>query len=98
MVASLQAYDPKSQGLPADLVGPIGPTAPPVAALDPRLATPIELAPGEFDDLLAFVRDALLDARATPEKLRKLVPREVPSGRPVLSFEFDRARRAAARP
>jgi cytochrome c peroxidase len=62
------------------------------------VATPIKLAPVEFDDLLAFVRDALLDPRATPEKLRKLVPSEVPSGRPVLSFEFDPARRASARP
>jgi cytochrome c peroxidase len=97
-VASLQAYDPKAQGLPAELAGPIGPTAPLVAVLDPRLATPIELTPAEFDDLLAFVRDGLLDPRATPEKLRKLVPRKVPSGRPVLSFEFDRAHRAAARP
>jgi cytochrome c peroxidase len=97
-VASLQAYDPKAQSLPADLAGPIGPTAPLVAALDPRLATPIELTLAEFDDLLAFVRDALLDPRAKPAKLRRLLPREVPSGRPVLSFEFDRARRAAARP
>src|SRR3954452_13579579 len=97
-VASLQAYDPKAHGLPADLAGPIGPTAPLVAALDSRLGTPIELALAEFDDLLAFVRDALLDPRATPEKLRKLVPREVPSNRPVLSFEFDRARRAATSP
>jgi cytochrome c peroxidase len=97
-VASLQAYDPKAQGLPADLAGPIGPTAPLVTVLDPRLATPIELTPAAFDDLLAFVRDALLDPRATPEKLRKLVPRKVPSGRPVFLFEFDRARRAAARP
>src|SRR6201989_1673303 len=95
---SLHAYDPKAQGLPADLAGPIGPTAPLVEALDPRLATPTELAPAEFDDLLAFVRDALLDPRAPPEKLRKLVPREVPSGRPVLSFEFDRARRATRVP
>lgn len=98
VVASLQAYDAKAQGLPADLAGPIGPTAPLVAALDPRLATTIELTPAEFDDLLAFVRDALLDPRATPKKLRKLVPRIVPSGRPVLSFEFDRGRRTAARP
>jgi cytochrome c peroxidase len=97
-IASLQKYDPKAQGLPADLAGPIGPTAPLVAALDPRVATPIQLAPAEFYDLLTFVRDALLDPRATPENLRKLVPTEVPSGRPVLSFEFDRARRAAARP
>ena len=98
VVASLQAYDPKAQGLRADLAGSIGPTTPLIAAHDPRLATPIKLSPAEFDDLLAFVRDALLDPRARPEKLRKLVPRELPSGRPVLSFEFDRVRRADARP
>jgi cytochrome c peroxidase len=97
-VPSLLAYDPKAQELPADLAGPIGPTAPLVAALDPRLATSIKLTPAQFDDLLAFVRDAFLDPRATPAKLRKLVPSKVPSGRPVLTFQFDRARRARARP
>jgi cytochrome c peroxidase len=97
-VASLRGYDPAMQGLPQDLTGPIGPTAPLVAALDPRMATPIELAPSEFADLLAFVRDALLDPRATPEHLRKLVPREVPSGRAVLTFEFGRPGGAAAHP
>jgi cytochrome c peroxidase len=97
-VASLRGYDPATQGLPQDLSGPIAPTAPLVAALDPRMATPIELTPSEFADLLAFVRDALLDPRATPEHLRKLVPREVPSGRAVLTFEFGRPGGAAAHP
>jgi cytochrome c peroxidase len=92
-VASLLGYDPAAQGLPADLAGPIGPSAPLVAALDPRLAIPIVLAPSEFADLLVFVRDALLDPHARPESLRKLVPKTVPSGRDVLTFEFDQARR-----
>jgi hypothetical protein len=35
-----------------------------------------------------FVRDALLDRRATPANLRKLIPRELPSGRPTLIFEL----------
>jgi cytochrome c peroxidase len=95
-VASLRRYDPTTQGLPQDLSGPVGPKAPLLAALDPRLATPIELTASEFADLLEFVRDALLDPRATPEHLRKLVPREVPSGRAVLSFEFDRRSRRAS--
>jgi cytochrome c peroxidase len=86
--ASLKAYDPASQGLPADLVGAIGPTAPLLAALDPLLAKPLDLTPSEVDDLVTFVRDALLDRRATPESLRKLVPDVLPSGRPPLSFEF----------
>jgi cytochrome c peroxidase len=87
-VGSLLSYDPTAQGLPADLTGPIGPTAPLVAALDPRLRTPIVLSARELDDLLAFVGDALLDPRATPQSPEKLVPRNVPSGRPVLTFEF----------
>jgi cytochrome c peroxidase len=97
-VASLRAYDPAAQGLPADLTGPMGPTAPIAAALDPRLASPTVLTQSEFNDLLAFVRDALLDPRATPEKMRKLVPKDVPSGRAVLLFEFDRARAAVEDP
>jgi cytochrome c peroxidase len=84
--ASLLAYDPAAQGLPADLAGPIGPTEPLLAALDPRLATPA-LTAAELDDLVAFVRDALLDPRARPESLARLVPDEVPSGRPTLTFE-----------
>jgi len=36
--------------------------------------------------LVDFVRNGLLDPRAKPENLRKLVPKSVPSG--VLIFEF----------
>jgi cytochrome c peroxidase len=86
--ASLRAYDPASQALPADLRGPIGPTGPLIAALDARLSTPVVLTTDEFDDLLQFVRDALLDERATPQRLRGLVPQHVPSDNPTLEFEF----------
>jgi cytochrome c peroxidase len=86
--ASLSAYDPAAQGLPADLLGPTGPTEPLLAALDPLLAKPIALTPSEADDLVAFVRDGLLDRRATPDSLHKLVPAVLPSGRPSLTFEF----------
>jgi cytochrome c peroxidase len=81
-------YSPGSQNLPADLSGPLGPMAPVLARLDPILSTPITLTESQFDQLLAFVRDGLLDPRATPERLRRLVPHTVPSGRPVLQFEF----------
>ena len=81
-------YTPASQGLPADLSGPIGPIDPILARLDPVLATPIVLSETQFQQLLAFVRDGLLDPRATPDHLRRLVPRSVPGGRPVLQFEF----------
>ena len=47
----------------------------------------IELTPADFDDLVSFVRDGLLDERIEPENLCKLVPAQVPSGLPVLKFE-----------
>ena len=87
VVASARSYDPAAQGLPPDLrqVGPIDPI---LARLDPRVANPRLLDATQIDDLVAFVRDALLDPRATPDNLRRLVPSSVPSGRPVLRFEF----------
>ena len=81
-------YSPNSQHLASDLSGPIGPMSPVLARLDPILATPIKLSPEEFKQLVAFVRFGLLDPRAKPESLRRLVPQSVPSGRPVLTFEF----------
>jgi len=81
-------YTPASQNLPADLSGPRGPMAPVLTRLDPALSTPIVLTESQFEQLLAFVRFGLLDPRATPDHLKHLVPHTVPSGRPVLEFEF----------
>ena len=81
-------YTPVSQNLAADLSGPTGPVKPVLALVDPILSTPINLTDDEFRQLVAFVRNGLLDPRAKQENLRKLVPRSVPSGRPVLIFEF----------
>jgi cytochrome c peroxidase len=88
VAASASSYSPASQNLDADLQGPMGPMAPVVARVDPLLATPIPLTDEEFDQLLAFVRNGLLDPRARPENLRRLIPRSAPSGNPVLVFEF----------
>jgi cytochrome c peroxidase len=88
VAASVRSYDASAQGLPFDLTGPVGPTTPLLAALDPLLRRPIALSPAELDDLLAFVRSGLLDPRALPQRLRTLVPRTLPSGRPPLTFEF----------
>jgi cytochrome c peroxidase len=85
---SAQMYTPESQHLPSDLAGQIGPIAPILARLDERLVTPIELSDPEMHQLTAFISGGLLDPRAKPENLRKLVPSAVPSGRPVLTFEF----------
>ena len=89
-VGAAPDYSPASQHLAADLSGPIGPMAPVLARLDPLLATPITLTHQQFKQLVAFVRDGLLDQRATPERLQRLVPQSVPSGRPDLEFEFPR--------
>ncbi|HEY3310589.1 MAG TPA: cytochrome c peroxidase [Anaerolineales bacterium] len=85
---SAMRYSPASQNLPADLSGPLGPMEPVLARLDPALAAPVVLSGVQFEQLLAFVRDGLLDPRATPSRLRHLVPQSVPSGRPMLVFEF----------
>jgi len=84
---SAHNYDPVKAGLPADLTHSIGPIDPVLDRLDPLLRHPIELTPREFKDLVTFVRDGLLDERAKPENLCKLVPDHVPSGLPVLQFQ-----------
>jgi cytochrome c peroxidase len=87
-VASARSYDPWAQGLDDDLTGPIGPLDPILARLDPIVSTPIALDDRQLSDLVAFVGGALLDPRARPKNLRNLVPKQVPSGRPTLTFEF----------
>jgi len=79
-------YDPRKARVPGDL-RTVGPSAPVLARLDPLLQTPIDLTEGEFNQLVAFVKDALLDDRAKPANLCRLVPAEVPSGLPVLQFQ-----------
>jgi cytochrome c peroxidase len=85
---SARNYNPAAQHLDADLAGPTGPIEPVLERVDPLLATPIKLTEEEFRQLVDFVRNGLLDKRARPTKLRKLVPVEVPSGRSTLIFEF----------
>ena len=84
--ASARGYSPRD--LPADLRGPLGPIEPVLAAVDPLLREPIVLTDLEFAQLVDFVRNGLLDPGAGPERVRHLVPPRVPSGRPVLTFEF----------
>jgi cytochrome c peroxidase len=97
LAASVNNYDPIAAGVAPDLSGPIGPMSPVLARLDPLLASPIHLTDDEFSQLVDFVRNGLLDPRARPDNLRKLVPKSVPSGRPVLIFEFDNKSDPAAR-
>lgn len=89
VVASVNNYNPATAGVAPDLRGPLGPMAPVLALVDPLLANPAHLTEDEFRQLLDFVTNGLLDPRAKPENLRKLVPKSVPSGRPTLEFEFE---------
>jgi cytochrome c peroxidase len=72
--------------LPVDLQGPIGPTQPVLDRLDPLLRTPVTLTEEELLSLVDFVRNGLLDPAAEPQRLRRLIPEKLPSGRPRLIF------------
>jgi cytochrome c peroxidase len=86
VIDGARTYDPVAAAVPADLASRVGALIP-KALLDPLVQQPIELTPREFEDLVSFVRDALLDPRARRQNLCKLVPASVPSGMPVLEFE-----------
>jgi cytochrome c peroxidase len=83
---SARNYTPVGR-LQNDLSGPVGPIEPVLARLDPLVARPLALTDQEFSQLVAFVRNGLLDPRARPENLRRLIPARLPSGRPPLRFE-----------
>ncbi len=81
-------YNPVTAGVDTDLQGAVGPIAPVLSRLDSLMQTPISLTDEEFRQLVDFVRNGLLDPRAKPENLRKLIPARVPSGRPIQNFQF----------
>jgi cytochrome c peroxidase len=85
---SAKGYKARKAGVDDDLTDILGPIDPVLAQsrLDPLLRE-IHLSDGEFNDLVAFVRDGLLDPGAKPAALCPLIPRSVPSGRPLLKFE-----------
>ena len=84
---SLKAYDPAAAGIAPDLRRKANNVDALLQRLDPRVKTPIALSDDEFNDLLAFVRDGLLDSRVEPENLRRLIPTSLPSGESVAEFE-----------
>ena len=85
--ASARQYNPGAAGIDPDLMAPMGPIEPVLRRVDPILVTPIQLTDDEFQQLVDFVRNGLLDRRATPEVLKKQIPKSVPSGFPVLKFQ-----------
>ncbi len=80
-------YNPATAGVDADLRNPVGPLAPVLERLDPLMQNPVSLSDDEFQQLVQFVRYGLLDQRAKPENLRRLIPDRVPSGRPLQIFQ-----------
>ncbi|HET9514932.1 MAG TPA: cytochrome c peroxidase [Gemmatimonadales bacterium] len=84
-VTSATAYTPTL--LDPDLQGSLGPIAPVLARLDPLLQQPILLSDQEFQDLVSFVREGLLDPAARPSLLRRLIPERLPSGMAPLTFQ-----------
>jgi cytochrome c peroxidase len=85
--ASARNYNLEAAGVDTDLLAPMGPIEPVLTNVDPILATPIQLTDEEFRQLVDFLRNGLLDKRATPEVLKKQIPKSVPSGFPVLKFQ-----------
>jgi cytochrome c peroxidase len=79
-------YDPVAAGVDEDLCHRMGPIDSVLDRLDPLISRPIRLTPREVDDLVAFVRDGLLDPSASPRYLCRLVPESLPSGAEPLSF------------
>ena len=86
VVASARSYSPSV--LAPDLRGTVGPIEPVLTRLDPLLRSPIRLTETQFDDLVAFVRNGLLDPKAAPANLRAMVPSTLPSGNLTHRFEF----------
>jgi cytochrome c peroxidase len=84
--ASARSYSPRE--LAPDLRGPTGPIEPVLRRLDPLLRTPFRLSDAEVSNLVDFVRNGLLDPSARPERLRRLVPEKLPSGRAPFMFQF----------
>lgn len=82
-----KSYVPASAGVAEDLTKNIGPIDPVIASLDPQLVRPLGLTDEEFTDLNAFVSNGLLDQRAKPDELMKLIPSSVPSGAKLHVFQ-----------
>ena len=68
---SARHYNPTAAGVDSDLTHRLGPIEPVLSRLDRKLRSPIELNRTEFTDLVAFVRDGLLDKRAFTRYLRR---------------------------
>ena len=87
VVTSALTYDPTAHSLDADLTGPTAPVTSMLSRLDPLLATPQKISEEQLDSIVAFVRNGLLDPRASPQRFRHLIPERLPSNRTPLVFQ-----------
>ena len=82
-----RGYDPTAAGIDRDLRYRLGPIEPVLLRLDSQLRQTPQLTVEEFDDLVAFLAEGLLDRRAEKRHLCEILPGAVPSGFPVMKFE-----------
>jgi cytochrome c peroxidase len=83
------SYKPAAAGLAPDLAVRTGPIEPVLKRLNPRISAlgKLKISDQELDDLVEFLEGDLLDERALPSNLSKLIPASVPSGRPIHIFQ-----------
>ena len=80
-------YSPYNNGVPTDLKYRFSDMPNVMATIDPILKNGIQLSENELEDLYIFIRDGLYDEKASPEKMRNLIPNRVPSGVKLAIFE-----------
>ena len=84
---SAHSYDPAAAGVAADLKKPATATTDRVlSTLDPKLAKTPALSEAEIKDLVIFLSEGLLDARAKPDGLMPKIPTSLPSGANLPTF------------
>ena len=85
--ASVQSYSTALAGVAPDLHYRPDTMPGVLATLDAKVAHPTALTPSELADLVEFVSVSLLDERASPKQLNKLIPRQLPSKQSLPHFE-----------
>jgi hypothetical protein len=85
----IATYNPYNFGVPLDLKYKGSDMADVMNTLDPVLKQGISISKNEKEDLLVFLTESLYDRRASPENLRKEIPKNVPSGIKLQYFEMD---------
>lgn len=85
----ISTYNPYHFGVPHDLKYKSSDMADVMNTLHPVLKQGISLSKNEKEDLLVFLTESLYDRRASPENLRKEIPKRVPSGIKLQYFEMD---------